>query len=166
MTCEQCGTREAVVILKQVEGAEVRILHLCEPCAAERGVEDIEATAKTPLGAFLAAMGKEIVAEPSLPGAAPAAVCQACGASLQDFRESGRLGCAECWTTFEGPLRGLLRRVHGTTHHVGELYQTPGEEPTDPGALVSSLRAHLRSAVESENFELAAELRDRLRGME
>ena len=48
--------------------------------------------------------------------------CARCGATLQDFRETGRLGCPDCYRTFEAPLRDLLRRLHGSTHHLGERY--------------------------------------------
>ncbi|HEX5005369.1 MAG TPA: UvrB/UvrC motif-containing protein [Gemmatimonadales bacterium] len=166
MTCQQCEEREAVVQLKRVEGGEVRIQHLCERCAAERGVPDGEETAKTPLGAFLAAMGTDLAGESPLTSGAALAECPGCGATLQDFRRTGRLGCATCWSTFEGPLRGLTRRVHGATRHVGEFYVRPGAEPPDQAALVQRLREQLSMAVADENFERAAELRDRLRGLE
>ncbi len=166
MTCQQCGEREAVVLLKKVEGGEVRVLHLCERCAAERGVPEGEESAKTPLGAFLAAMGSDAPGDSPLSSAAALAACPGCGATLQDFRRTGRLGCATCWTTFEGPLRGLLRRVHGATRHVGEFYVEPGAEPADQAGLVRRLREQLAVAVSDENFEQAAELRDRLRGLE
>ena len=167
MTCQQCETREAVVLLKKVEAGEVRELHLCEKCAAERGVSAPgEESAKTPLGAFLAAMGSDPTSDSPLSAGAALAECPGCGATLQDFRRTGRLGCAECWATFEGPLRGLVRRVHGATRHVGELYAAPGAEPMDPDDLVRRLRERLAAAVLEENFEVAAELRDRLRGLE
>ena len=166
MTCQQCGEREAVVLLKKVEGGEVRVLHLCERCAAERGVPEGDESAKTPLGAFLAAMGSDAPGESALSSAAALAECPGCGATLQDFRRTGRLGCATCWTTFEGPLRGLVRRVHGATRHVGEFYARPGAEPADQAAVVRRLREQLAVAVSDENFEQAAELRDRLRGLE
>jgi protein arginine kinase activator len=166
VTCQQCETREAVVLLKKVEGGEVREMHLCEQCAAERGVPAAPETAKTPLGAFLAAMGTDAIAEPPLTSGAALAECPGCGATLQDFRRTGRLGCARCWTTFEGPLRGLVRRVHGATRHVGELYVAPGAEPMDQATLLRDLRERLAAAVLEENFEAAAELRDRLRGLE
>ena len=61
------------------------------------------------------------------PVARGADACARCGATLQDFRESGRLGCAECYQAFEVPLRDLLRRLHGSTHHMGERYVDPGQ---------------------------------------
>lgn len=164
MSCDQCHEREAVIHLTQIVNEQVTTLHLCERCAAEKGVESPGGVAKTPLGSFLAAMGKGLP-EPE-PVAQAGESCSRCGASLQDFRESGRLGCPECYRAFEVPLRDLLRRLHGSTHHVGERYAERDGAPGEERQTTAELREQLRLAVETENFELAAELRDRLRVME
>ncbi len=164
MLCDQCGEREAVVDLTQIANDDVKKMHLCERCAAERGVESPVPANKTPLGTFLAAMSKG-----GAPGAVEALRCPGCGATLDDFREAGRLGCGECYVTFAGKLRDLLRRLHGSMHHVGERYEAPGTQDEDapvPAPVVNALRDQLRAAVQAENFELAAELRDRLRSVE
>lgn len=163
MFCDQCREREAVIHLTQIVNEQVTTLHLCEKCAAEKGVESPGSVAKTPLGSFLAAMGKGTDQAPAPPSGE---VCARCGGTFQDFRETGRLGCSDCYRTFESPLRDLLRRLHGSTHHLGERYAE-----RDPAAALAreqaaELREQLRLAVETENFELAAELRDRLRVVE
>ncbi len=161
MSCDQCREREAVIHLTQIVNEQVTTLHLCERCAAEKGVESPGAVAKTPLGTFLAAMGKDAPEQTPAPRSGES--CARCGASLQDFRESGRLGCSECYHSFETPLRDLLRRLHGSTHHMGERYADRGTGTPTNGHQEADLREQLRLAVETENFELAAELRDRLR---
>jgi protein arginine kinase activator len=166
MSCEQCHEREAVIHLTQIVNEQVTTLHLCERCAADKGVDSPGAMPKTPLGTFLAAMGQELPAESPAPRSGDN--CPRCGGTLQDFRESGRLGCPDCYRSFEAPLRDLLRRLHGSTLHVGERYS---EQQTSPPAVLgrpqtADLREQLRLAVETENFELAAELRDRLRVLE
>jgi protein arginine kinase activator len=164
MSCDQCREREAVIHLTQIVNEQVTTLHLCERCAAEKGVESPSGVVKTPLGSFLAAMGKNLPETVATPRSGE--TCARCGGSLQDFRESGRLGCPECYRSFEVPLRDLLRRLHGSTHHVGERYAEHGADPADGQVESAELREQLRLAVETENFELAAELRDRLRVME
>ena len=168
MTCDECREREAVVHLTQIVNEQVNTIHLCEKCAAERGVESPALLTKTPLGTFLAAMGKPGATES---GAATPGTCPACGFSLADFREAGRLGCSECYVAFGGQLRDLIRRLHGSTLHVGERYAGMGSTsaaavPAPTAADDSELRERLRRAVDEENFELAAELRDRLRTLE
>ncbi|HEX5633442.1 MAG TPA: UvrB/UvrC motif-containing protein [Gemmatimonadales bacterium] len=167
MLCDECREREAVVHLTQIVSEQVNTVHLCEKCAAERGVESGTQLTKSPLGTFLAAMGKGGPAAPAAEGAR----CPACGATLADFRDTGRLGCGECYVTFGAQLRDLLRRLHGSTRHVGERYASPGGpapepvvEPAPVAAELVELRERLRRAIADENFELAAELRDRLRG--
>ena len=163
MRCTQCGERDAVVELTQIANDQVVTLNLCERCAAEKGVETVGGLGKTPIGSFLASMGtvEEGAADPTL-----TELCHHCGASLADFRQSGRLGCAECWHAFERPLRELVRRLHGSSRHLGRRYSPPGAEALREGPSADALREQLRLAVEAENFELATELRDRLRERE
>lgn len=164
-TCQTCQEREAVVHLTQVVGDQVTTIHLCGKCAAERGIATDSEAVATPLGSFLAALAPT----PAVTGEAPA-VCPDCGATLADIRASGRLGCATCWTVFAGPLRDLVRRLHGATRHVGEPYQDPADADAGAGRRLAHerirLREALREAVEAEAFEQAAELRDRLRDLE
>lgn len=171
--CENCGEREAVVHLTQIVDNTITTLNLCEPCAAEKGIETGAHAAKFPLGDFLASLGEG-------PGAAGVAAeadaaCPSCGATLRDFRQTGRLGCADCYRAFESQLRDLLRRVHGNAQHVGERYRGAGASPAQPAAndarpgpgdTLPELRERLRCAVEAEDFESAARLRDAIRGLE
>jgi len=163
MRCDNCGEREAVIHLTQIVDNTVTTLHLCEQCAAEKGVDTAEQVAKYPLGDFLASLGEAAEA-----GGAGGGACPACGATLRDFRQTGRLGCAECYTTFAPQLRDLLRRIHGTTQHEGERYGGAGAPAAAPGGGpgLAELRERLRRAVEAEDFEEAARLRDAIRALE
>ncbi len=164
MLCDSCKEREAVINLTQVEHDSKVTLHLCEQCAQAKGVETGVSVLKSPLGGFITAMGKG--ATSLLPTAADGLRCATCGATLKDFRESGRLGCAQCYEAFDSHLRDLLRRLHGSSQHVGEGYVAPGAVDTDPRRRLLDLKEQLRRAVENENFELAADLRDRIRVLE
>jgi len=168
MLCDNCGEREAAIHLTQIVDNTVTTMHLCEACAAEKGVETGASVAKFPLGDFLASLGKGGASEG---GAATEVACPACGGTLHDFRQTGRLGCARCYTTFEPHLRDLLRRLHGSAQHAGERYAAPaaGTPPADEagsGREVGELRDQLKRAIQEENFERAAELRDRLKVLE
>ena len=163
MLCDECRERDAVVNLTQIVNNAVSQLHLCEQCAADRGVETTVATPQHPLGAFLQA----VQAQPGGgAGAGEGAGCTFCGTTMRDFRATGRLGCARCYLAFERNLRELLRRVHGSSRHVGRAYRHPEPERLEKAALLGELRERLRRAVEGEQFEQAASLRDRIRGLE
>lgn len=161
MICNQCQERDAVVHLTQIVENAVAQVHLCEKCAAERGIETNVSVPKNPLGDFLQAAQQQAQ---QLPG--DAARCSYCGTSLRDFRASGRLGCARCYGAFEQSLKDLLRRVHGSATHVGRRYQGADEPALERGATLSELRGRLDDAIRTEEFELAATLRDQIRTLE
>ena len=139
-------------------------LHLCEKCAAERGIETTGRRRPSTRSGTSSRPCSSRSLQPRRGGRARAA--RTAARSLTDFRASGRLGCAHCYGAFEAQLRDLLRRVHGTTQHVGRaLRRSPN--PALLGArreLGASCATQLRRAIESEEFELAAELRDQIRG--
>jgi len=161
MLCENCRENDAVVNLTTIKDNVVTQQHLCEKCAAAKGVETSVTMPKHPLGDFLQA-----VQQKSLVGADDAPACHFCGASARDFRTTGRLGCARCYGAFERSLRELLRRLHGNSRHTGRRYEPPAPELLERAGSVAQLRERLRRAIDSEQFELAAELRDRLRAVD
>ncbi|MFN2572490.1 MAG: UvrB/UvrC motif-containing protein [Gemmatimonadales bacterium] len=165
MLCDNCKERDAIINLTQVEHDSKVTLHLCEQCAQQKGVETGGAVLKTPLGNFLGALGK---GGALVPAVGDGLRCPECGSTLRDFRDTGRLGCDRCYVSFDAHLRDLLRRLHGSSQHVGERYQGPGDHgaEADPRSALLELKAQLRRAVDGENFELAAELRDRIRVLE
>jgi protein arginine kinase activator len=92
--------------------------------------------------------------------------CPGCGLTIADFKRTGRLGCSRCWSAFDGSLRGLLRKLHGGTQHAGKVYLPPDPTEVDRAARISSLRRSLQRAVDGEDFERAAALRDQIRRLE
>jgi protein arginine kinase activator len=161
MVCDLCKDGEAVIQLTEIEGSGVKQLHLCEKCAAERGVETTVGASKPQITNFLQTIHEQ------MPGAKGEPVqCPFCGSTLADFRATGRLGCAHCYEAFEGSLRDLLRRVHGNSRHIGRRYVAPLPSELPHVSSATELRDRLKRAIETEQFELAADLRDKLRGIE
>ena len=160
MLCDTCHERDAVVNLTTIENNAVHQLHLCERCAAERGVETTVAKPKHPLGEFLQAVHQQTAVSTA------DTQCSFCNSTMADFRTTGRWGCARCYSTFEAGIRELLRRVHGNHRHVGRAYRPPMSEQLERSAVLGELRERLRRAIEGEQFEIAADLRDRIRVME
>ncbi len=161
MLCELCHERDAAVTLTKIENNEVKVQRLCERCAAEQGVEMQSAVPKHPLGEFLQAVHQQAAV-----AATDATRCTFCGTTMADFRATGRWGCARCYAAFEQSVRELLRRVHGSSRHVGRAYHAPVGEEVEQASVLGELKERLRRAIENEQFELAADLRDRIRVME
>ena len=160
--CDNCGSKDAVIHLTEIQNNEATICHLCEKCAAAKGLESDEEAPGFPLTGFLAQMG----GEESEPYHGGEDTCGFCGLTFADFRETGRLGCPHCYATFDAHLRGLLRRIHGGTQHVGKVYLPPDPTATEREKRLEGLRRRLERAVASEDFERAAALRDEIRTLE
>ncbi|MEJ2186388.1 MAG: UvrB/UvrC motif-containing protein [Gemmatimonadota bacterium] len=160
MQCDHCGENEAVIHLTQIVNNEMHTFHLCEACAAQKGLQPDAATVNYPLTDFLAQMSREAAMEPG------DEECGYCGLRLEDFKRTGLLGCPHCYVTFESHLRGLLRRLHGGTQHLGKVYLPPDPTEAERQQRLSGLRRKLDKAVQGEDFERAAQLRDQIRVLE
>lgn len=159
--CQKCGKNPATVHLTEIANGEKHENHLCETCAAEQGI----ATGKTAvsmdwLAKFVMEQSASAAVEPGGP------VCDSCGLSFNEFRQRGLLGCAKCYAAFEPMLMPLIRRAHGNAdRHVGKIPPTADRSQRRQYLLVD-LRRRLRQAVDAEQYEVAAELRDRIQQLE
>lgn len=161
MVCENCGSTEAVVHLTQIVNNQMSTHHLCERCAAEKGLENTPEPGNLPLVDVIAQMTME-PADPQMTGTE----CSFCGLTFDDFRQTGRLGCPHCYETFAGHLPRLLRRIHGGVKHIGKVYLPPDPTASEMEKRLEGLRRKLERAVQSEDFERAAQIRDQIRAME
>lgn len=161
MLCDVCREREGVVQVTKMEKDSVTLENLCEKCAAARGIETTASMPKHPLSDFLSNVQQQLGGQQ-----ADAARCTFCSTTLREFRNSGRLGCMHCYGTFEQSLRELLRKIHGNSKHTGVRYEPPAPVLLEHSSTIGELRERLRRAVETEQFELAASIRDQIKGLE
>jgi protein arginine kinase activator len=159
--CDLCAQREATVYLTEVIDNETRELHLCEPCAREKGKETAEQFGLAGLLAGLADFGLKLEGE-----AKKALACPRCKMSYDDFRKLGRLGCGSCYEAFHRYLGPLLKRIHGSTQHVGKIPVQGRPKPQAAQEELARLKEGLTQAIASEAFEEAARLRDRIHAIE
>ncbi|HEX7050069.1 MAG TPA: UvrB/UvrC motif-containing protein [Longimicrobiales bacterium] len=160
MRCDHCEQNEAVIHLTQIVNNQMSTFHLCEACAAEKGLDPGVQSQNLPLTGFLAQLGHAASADSAAGG------CAFCGLTIEDFKKTGRLGCPHCYATFATHLRGLLRRLHGSTQHVGKIYLPPDPTEAQRQERLTGLRRKLDRAVASEDFERAAQIRDQIRALE
>lgn len=163
MLCDECGKNEAEVHLTQIIDNEMTTVHLCPACAAEKGLDAGSAAKTLPLTDFLAQMGQAALTGEEAAASGP---CSYCHTSVEDFRRTGRLGCPHCYSVYETQLRAILRRIHGSTQHLGKVYVPPVAEAAGRSARLAGLKRKLQRAVDSEDFERAAVIRDQIREIE
>ena len=161
MLCELCKQSQATVHLTEIVNDQMTELHLCEACANEKGAQVESHFGLSDLLAGLADIGKSPEAEEE----AVSKACPGCGMTYEDFRKVGRLGCADCYPTFKRSLASLLKRIHGSPHHVGK---SPARlvKPQKARTELADLKRRLERAIETEEFEDAANLRDQIRDIE
>ena len=153
----ECGN-PAVVHWTQVVDSKSSTQYLCKDCAAAKGIST-DPPAGMDVSGFLAQLGHKGASPPPDPGGP----CEFCGLAFKDFRETGRLGCSHCFTTFDGSMRRLLERIHGASRHTGKVYLPPDPGTADITRRLDGLRRSLLRAIEAEDFERAAVLRDEIR---
>ena len=168
MTCDLCSKNEATVHLTEVINNETREIHLCETCAREKGAEAVEQPFAGGLAELLAGLADLSAKLPE--GAAVQAIrCSQCGLTYEDFKKSGRLGCGGCYESFRRVLAPLLKKIHGSAQHEGRVPPPPApavKGGTEPKPDLPKLKEQLKEAVETESFESAAKLRDKIQAME
>jgi len=161
MVCDACKQQQATVHLTEIINDQMTELHLCEPCANQKGAQVESHFGLSDLLAGLADIGKSPEAEEEVISKA----CPGCAMTYEDFRKVGRLGCADCYPTFKRSLASLLKRIHGSPHHVGK---SPARlvKPQKARTELADLKRRLERAIETEEFEDAANLRDQIRDIE
>ncbi len=159
MLCCICKEKDATVHLTQIAGDKMQKVDLCEECAKHKGVND-------PAGFSLADLLLGLGASQELQQAAGGVElkCPRCGFTQADFKKAGRLGCSDCYTTFAEGLEGLLKTMHKGVRHLGKVPQSL-QQSRDLTERLKVLRKKLDKAVDDENFEQAALLRDEIKQM-
>jgi protein arginine kinase activator len=164
LRCEQCN-KPATVHLTELKAGKKLEKHLCEQCASQlEGVPGVKS--HTPINElltnFVLAHSGGIAKQETLK-------CECCEMTWAEFRQGGSLGCEHDYTHFEKELVPLLERAHeGVTHHVGKVPSRRGgtNVPAKPRHDLAKLRKELAKAVEAEDYERAARIRDQIRKAE
>src|SRR6267142_3810881 len=160
MLCDICKQNVATVHLTQMVEGKTKKVDLCETCSKEKGVDDPTGFS---LADLLLGLGAAQEMAQSTAGG-PELKCPGCGFTQADFKKTGRLGCADCYTTFAEGLEGLLKTMHKGTRHTGKVPQSL-QQSRNQAERMKVLQKKLAKAVEDENFEQAALLRDEIRQM-
>jgi protein arginine kinase activator len=182
MICESCHQNLATVHLTEIVAKQKKELHLCEDCAREKGdvfkghfsVHDflggLESAAKG--SSEKASSEKKKTGEKKDPAPAKTKApvsetgpCPACGLTFPEFKASGRLGCFNDYEHFKKELLPLLEKIHGATQHTGRVPSSVGQK-LETQKVLTALRKDLNLAVQREEYERAAELRDKIKTLE
>lgn len=168
MLCQMCGQHPATTHIKTIVNGKLTQAHLCADCAKKQGYGNLFADWGSGFGSLLSGF---------MGSAAPARQvtrCPGCGASFEDITRSGKIGCAECYHTFRGQLLPIIQRIHGTAQHKGKVPGSSALRVTDTNNKIVAVeetpleekKRLLNQAIETQDFERAAVLRDEIKELE
>ena len=167
MNCEKCKQRKATLFFSDEGG---RRHALCAACGALLG------KAVTPSTISQADTGARFVPATTIVSLSraggvlthaartnAATICRGCGISADEIMVSGEIGCPECYATFGGTL--LPASPTPTSAYAARM-PSRRRARLDREKNLNELRVKLRRAIDSEDFELAATLRDNIKALE
>lgn len=168
MKCQKCAKPATFHITDIVEKGKFRESHLCEEHARLHlapADESLEPPAISELAKKLAQSVGAQGASGSSASASDARTCPLCQITYLEFRGSGRLGCPHDYEVFRDELMPLLENIHGEPRHSGKVPKRAPRNTRQQTTLIQ-LRNELKRAVAAEEYETAARLRDRIKGIE
>ncbi|MFY9412614.1 MAG: UvrB/UvrC motif-containing protein [Dethiobacteria bacterium] len=165
MICQECQQETATVHITKIINGRKTELHLCHRCAQAHDELDFSFEPQFSLHNLLGSMLGE-----SMRGSREAlrkakVQCPSCALTFAQFSQIGRLGCSHCFSAFDEQLAPLLRRIHGSSRHTGKVPRRRKGSLRSVREL-ERLREELKLMIQKEEFEKAAELRDRIKALE
>lgn len=165
MLCQECKKRTATVHFTKIVNGEKMELKLCEVCAKERGELDFSYGDHFSFHKLLSGL-LDFDEFGVLGGKTKDPItCKGCGLTEESFVNNGRMGCSRCYDVFGFKLNSLLKRIHGSTNHVGKVPIRVGGK-IRLKKQIQSLRDKLNICIAKEDFEQAAVLRDKIKELE
>ena len=158
MLCDMCKEHIATIHYTEVlPNSEPKTMALCESCAKKK---NLVVAAPFSVADILKGLTQAVQAEEE----DSQKRCPRCRLTFARFKKGGRLGCAACYEAFEPKIESILEEIHGDKQHVGKVPQTlPRERGRAPE--LARLHQNLKEAVDGEEFERAAVLRDRIQAI-
>ena len=150
MLCDDCRNKPASIFFKEVLPDKTVELHLCDECASKRG---LLVTKKLSHQEILQKLLRQKSAQDEK------IICPNCYMSLAEFKRVGRFGCNQCITTFDDHIKHLIKQIHQSDRHIGRK----SSSGTKKGFEIYKLREDLKNALDSEAYEDAAKIRDKLK---
>ena len=157
MLCEKCGQAQAQVHYKTVMDGTVEEHYYCVDCS-----KSLVGFFNGPFGdPFAGMLGNLFTAKPQ----PEAKVCPVCRKNIREIAASGRMGCPDCYAFFGEEISPYISRLHGTSAHAGKIPRSLPQDNNSPRE-TARLRAELERAVAAQEYERAAEIRDRINALE
>ena len=163
MLCDECRKRPATVHITKIENGKKTDFHLCEQCAVSKSPLAINTSFS--INDLLTGILNNAASLPIKVDFLEDLKCSVCGLNYNHFRETGRFGCSNCYKSFGERLNPLFRRLHGNISHTGKIPVRAGGNMRTVRE-IEKLKIELSSVIKNEEYEKAAEIRDKIKELE
>jgi len=163
MLCQHCQKRVANVHFTQIVNNKKIEMYLCEQCANEKG--QFSFVSPFNMNNFFSGFMGANNSMPCVPSISKEAVCSKCGMSYDEFQKAGKLGCSNCYEAYGDRLKPILKRLHGNMEHSGKI-PVRISKVLKTSKEIEELKELLSKFVQNEEYEKAAEIRDRIKAIE
>lgn len=165
MICQICGKHNASMLVRQIIDGKTKELHLCRACAKKHHLDSEDEEMPISLKAIFDGLLPQLADKEESNESTRPVVCPNCGMSLSRVKAKKILGCPHCFFYFRDTVVKLMQETSEEVFYAGNLSSQP---ETFSGTAVSlqHLEAELQKAVENEEYELAAYLRDKIKERE
>lgn len=174
MLCENCKQNEANVKYTQIINGVKKEMHLCEKCSKELGINSMDFSMPITFSSFFGDFLNEynqgfmpmLEKEKTL-------ICDKCKMTYDDFLESGKFGCSNCYEVFSGNIDPILKRLHGNNRYIGRkaklkpVVEKKKEEKKEKNEdKIKDLKLEIKQLIKEEKYEEAAKVRDEIKKLE
>ncbi|NLP34634.1 MAG: hypothetical protein GX359_05485 [Clostridiales bacterium] len=168
MLCERCQKRDAKLLYTEIINGIKKEQHLCEECATNYTSFQMEKpflNSEFSLGDLFSTLFENHLATGSKNPVnnIPKIECKSCGTTYGEFLQKGKFGCAACYRSFHSQLGKTLKGIQGAEVHTGKRpkgFVTTTDRILQDLSETEKLSLKLQEAIEKEEFEEAARLRD------
>ena len=169
MNCEKCKNKKATLFFTDDDGRRHALCALCGSSigksvnliATEQGADkQTRFIPETSLYSLLLRSDEPIITNAA---GGDRSVCPSCGISAEEIRDGGEIGCPQCYISFS---KLIFSAPPTADSALSAKMPSARRAKLDRERILIEAKSELRRAVECENFELAATLRDKIRGLE
>lgn len=175
MLCQNCNKNEATVKYTEIINGEKTEVMLCEKCSKELGIGHMNFNMPIDFSSFFGDFLEDYEDSSFMPllTTNKQLKCNNCNMTFEDFMEQGKFGCEECYDTFSSKIDSILKRIQGSNRYSGKKLVNNGEskiefkeKPEKKETEKEKLQRQLKEAIEKENYEEAAKIRDKIKELE
>lgn len=178
MLCQKCHKKTASVFISSIINGQETKMYLCSDCAKDYplfnfnfqepfSIKDVMDKFNIDDNSLSEDEYNKLleIDKDSIDKSGKEIICPNCYSTYDEYRETGKLGCSKCYEAFEKQLKPILKNIYGYEDYIGKIPKNSDNEIYISNE-IRILKEDLNRAVEQEEYEKAADIRDKIKELE